>query len=53
MIHRQKMRKFVANGNGINMEKKQKGISTTVRHLTEDAKDITDVNKINVYICKF
>ena len=57
MIERPKVKKSVANVNGINMEqnqhKKQKAINATVRHLIDDAKDITDVKKINACICKF
>ena len=36
----------------LNLEK-QKAINTTVRHLIDDAKDITDLKKINACICKF
>ena len=53
MITRPKLRKSVANMNGINMEKNRqvlfefwknkKAINTTVRHLIDDAKDITDL----------
>ena len=36
------------------MEKnRQKAINTTVRHLTDDDKDITDFKEINACICKF
>ena len=35
-----------------NLEK-QKAINTTVRHLIDDGKDITDLKKINACICKF
>ena len=54
MITRPKLRKSVANLNGINMEKNRqvlfefwknkKAINTTVRHLIDDAKDITDLS---------
>ena len=30
-----------------------KAINTTVRHLIDDDKDITDLKEINAYICKF
>ena len=36
----------------LNLEK-QKAINTTVRHLIDDDKDITDLKEINAYICKF
>ena len=35
-----------------NLEK-QKAINTTVRHLIDDGKDITDLKEINACICKF
>ena len=31
----------------------QKAINTTVRHLIDDDKDITDLKEINASICKF
>ena len=36
----------------MNLEK-QKAINTTVRHLIDDGKDITDLKEINACICKF
>ena len=36
----------------LNLEK-QKAINTTVRHLIDDGKDITDLKEINASICKF
>ena len=36
----------------LNLEK-QKAINTTVRHLIDDGKDITDLKEINACICKF
>ena len=33
--------------------KKQKAINATVRHVTEDAGNITDLKEISVYIGKF
>ena len=33
--------------------KKQKAINTTVRQLTDDNEDITDLKEINACICKF
>ena len=36
----------------LNFEK-QKAINATVRHLTDDDKDITDLKELNVCICKF
>ena len=36
----------------LNLEK-QKAINTTVRHLIDDGKDITDLKEINSCICKF
>ena len=36
----------------MNLEK-QKAINTTVRHLIDDDKDITDLKEINACICKF
>ena len=36
----------------LNLEK-QKAINTTVRHLIDDAKDITYLKEINACICKF
>ena len=36
----------------LNLEK-QKAINTTVRHLIDDDKDITDLKEINACICKF
>ena len=36
----------------LNLEK-QKAINTTVRHLIDDDKDITDLKEINSSICKF
>ena len=36
----------------LNLEK-QKAINTTVRHLIDDNKDITDFKEINACICKF
>ena len=63
MIKREKVQKSVANVNGINMEKKptkfflnlekQKAINSTVRHLIDDGKDITDLKEINACLCKF
>ena len=63
MIKRQKVRKSVADVNGTNMQKnptkfflnleKQKAINTTVRHLIDNDKDITDLKAINACICKF
>ena len=57
-----KVQKSVANVTGINMEKtnkvlfeswKTKTINTTVRHLIDDTKDITDLKEINACISKF
>ena len=63
MIKRQKVQKSVANVNGKNHGEKplkfffnlenQKAINTTVRHLIDDDKDITDIKEINACICKF
>ena len=59
MIKRVKVQKFVPNVNGINMEKnrqssfwilKNKAINATVRHLIDDAKDITDLKKRSVFL---
>ena len=36
----------------LNLEN-QKAINTTVRHLIDDEKDITDIKEINACICKF
>ena len=36
----------------LNLEK-LKAINTTVRHLIDDGKDITDLKEINAYICEF
>ena len=36
----------------LNLEK-QKAINSTVRHLIDDGKDITDLKEINACICKF
>ena len=36
----------------LNLEK-QKAINTTVRHLIDDAKDITNIKEIDVCICKY
>ena len=36
----------------LNLER-QKAINTTVRHLIDDTKDITDLKEINTHICKF
>ena len=36
----------------LNLEN-QKAINTTVRHLIDDDKDITDLKEINACICKF
>ena len=36
----------------MNLEK-QKAINSTVRHLNDDDKDITDLKEINTCICKF
>ena len=36
----------------LNLEK-QKAINTTVRHLIDDSKDITDLKEINACICEF
>ena len=45
--HEEKPAKFF-----LNLEK-QKAINTTVRHLIDDGKDITDPKEINACICKF
>ena len=45
--HGEKPTKFL-----LNLEK-QKAINTTVRHLIDDGKDITDLKEINACICKF
>ena len=45
--HREKPTKFF-----LNLEK-QKAINTTVRHFSDDAKDVTDLKGINACICKF
>ena len=45
--HEEKPTKFF-----LNLEK-QKSISTTVRHLIDDEKDITDLKEINTCICNF
>ena len=51
MIERPKVKKSVANVNGINMEqnqhKKQKAINATVRHLIDDAKDIIEAWRVD------
>ena len=57
------MQKSVANVNGINMEKNQQSffwilkkkrvITTTLRHLIDNDKDITDLKEVNAFICKF
>ena len=36
----------------MNLEK-QKAINTTIRHLTDNDKDITDLKEINACLCKF
>ena len=45
--HGEKLKNFF-----LNLEK-QKAIDTTVRHLIDDGKDITDLKEINACICKF
>ena len=45
--HREKLTKFI-----LNLEK-QKAINTTVRHLIDDDKYITDLKEINACKCKF
>ena len=45
--HGEKPTKFVWN------IEKQKAINTKVRHLIDDAKDISDLNKVNACTCKF
>ena len=45
--HGEKLTKFF-----LNLEK-QEAINTTVRHLIDDDKDITDLKEINASICKF
>ena len=45
--HGEKLTKFF-----LNLEK-QEAVNTTVRHLIDDDKDITDLKEINACICKF
>ena len=45
--HGEKSTKFFLN------LQNQKAVNTTVRHLIDDAKDITDIKEINAWIYKF